>query len=180
RDFPDNAVLRGLAVTLLPSLAALGPVVAWAKRNSPVRVARVACPQSVDAAASTSTPVVDVLRAAQQRLAKQTFAGALGKTYHLTPTIAPIDFIERVAILGNGAPLDQMIPGQIALHRLAASECGTRTANASWAIHDTIGVSVVAGLGDYSFFVKTVHGWRFWGSWCAATKSSHWRSTYCP
>ena len=121
-------------------------------------------------------PVKQVLLAAQRLLARQRY-GSQGKIYRLTPRNAPIDEVFRAAVLRG--PLDETQPGLVMIHRAAARQCGEPTAQASWAIHYWIPVSVIANAGGWTFIVKTKAGWRFWGDWCGAGKPRKWRNTYC-
>jgi hypothetical protein len=158
------------------AVLALGVAAEARTRPSSGTATRPSCPENVLAAASGFARVDDVVRAAQQRLARQTI-NSLGTIYHLTPRNAPINF---VAYLGDVAlPDDQRVPGLLALYRAAAAACGERTASASWAIRWEIPRSVVAGTGGYAFFVKTRNGWRFWGNWCGAGRSASWRLLHC-
>jgi hypothetical protein len=167
-----------LRLALLLVIVAHGAVAASSADSRSTGQARALCPKGVLADESRRAPVSVVLRAAQRQLAHRRFESQ-GQSYDLTPNHAPIDFIERVVTLGNGAPLDETVPGLLSVHRVAASTCGERTAQASWAIHYPITVAIIAGLGGYNFFVKTRDGWRFWGDWCGATKSAQWRKKYC-
>jgi hypothetical protein len=128
------------------------------------------CPTNVLATASGTAPVARVLRAAERRLAQQTI-DSQGQIYHLTPRNAPIDVIVRLAT-GDSALFERV-------RHAAASACGGRTATASWAIHYSVPVGLVADTGVYRFFVETRAGWRFWGHWCGAGRSAHWRHAYC-
>jgi hypothetical protein len=121
-------------------------------------------------------PVKQVLVAAQEFLARQRYASQ-GTTYRLTPQNAPIDEVFRVA--SYRSPLDTTQPGLVRMHRAAARQCGERIAQASWAIHYWIPVSVIANTGAWTFIVKTKTGWRFWGNWCGAGKPRSWRAHYC-
>jgi hypothetical protein len=150
-------------------------IAVYALTGSPVKrttatTARSSCPSSV---VKTNALVADVLRAAQRKLTTQAW-NTQGTVYHLTPQNAPIDFIAQLYTTGIPA-LDQ---GVVALHRAAASACGERTAQASWAIHYWVGVGISArpepGNNVYTFFVDTRNGWRFWGSWCDVGKSTRW------
>jgi hypothetical protein len=60
------------------------------------------------------------------------------------------------------SPLDATQPGLVRMHRAAARQCGERIAQASWAIHYWIPVSVIVNTGAGTFIVKTKTGWRFW------------------
>ena len=137
---------------------------------------RRACPRGVLYEQSTVAPVKQVLLAAQALLARQQY-GSQGTTYRLTPRNAPIDELFRTATLGG--PEDATQPGLIRLHRAAERQCGERIAQASWAIHYSIPVSVIANAGAWTFIVKTRRGWRFWGNWCGAGKPRRWRTYYC-
>jgi hypothetical protein len=134
------------------------------------------CPKGVLANESASAPMAVVLRAAQQQLAHRTI-NSQGTVYHLTPRNAPIDFIERVAAVGTGA--GQTLPGLVDVHRVAAANCGKTLAQASWAIHYYIPVSVIAAAGGNEFVVRTRVGWRLWGDWCGAGKPRGYRKTNC-
>jgi hypothetical protein len=107
-------------------------------------------------------------KAAQGRLARTTI-NSQGTVYRLTRRNAPIDFVERVATADS--PFDERVPGRSVLHRAAVSACGRTTADASWAIHYELPVSIIAGPGGWPFFVKTRTGWQFWGYWCGAGKT---------
>jgi hypothetical protein len=48
------------------------------------------------------------------------------------------------------------------VHRVAAANCGKTLAQASWAIHYYIPVSVIAAAGGNEFVVRTRVGWRLW------------------
>jgi len=109
-------------------------------------------------------------------LARQRYASQ-GTFYRLTPRNAPIDEVFRLAAFHS--LLDETQPGLVVLHRAAARLCGERTAQASWAIHYSIGVSVIANAAVWTFFVKTKRGWRFWGDWCGAGKRRKWRNSHC-
>jgi len=123
-------------------------------------------------------PISAVLHAAEQQLARQTM-NTQGTVYHLTPGNALIDFIEWLGSGVLGHPLDETFPGLLAVYRAGVSACGESTTQASWAIHYSVRVSVIAGAGGWRFFVKTRRGWLFWGNWCGADKSLKWRNTYC-
>ena len=137
---------------------------------------RGGCPRAVLYDASSVAPVKQVLLAAQRLLARQRY-GSQGKIYRLTPRNAPIDEVFRAAVLRG--PLDETQPGLVMIHRAAARQCGEPTAQASWAIHYWIPVSVIVNAGAWTFIVKTKAGWRFWGDWCGAGKPRKWRNTYC-
>lgn len=136
----------------------------------------VACPTAVLYAQSLRASIEAVTSAARQLLARHTI-NSQGTVYHLTPRNAPIDYVQRIAT--TGLRLDQTVPGLAALHRVAAASCGNRTAQASWAIHYRVPVSVIAGSGGFPFIVKTRTGWRFWGWWCGADKTPQWRKANC-
>jgi hypothetical protein len=137
---------------------------------------RQPCPKRVLVRASQIASVSEVLQAAQNLLARQAI-NSQGTIYRLTPRNAPIDYVARVAT--SGTVFDQTIPGLLGLHRAAAAACGAATAQASWAIHYNVPVSVIAGSGGFPFLVKTAHGWTFWGSWCGANRSRTWRTSRC-
>jgi hypothetical protein len=143
---------------------------------TPMAADRGACPRAVLYVASTVAPVKQVLLAAQRLLARQRYSSQ-GTVYRLTPRNAPIDEVFRTALIGT--PLDETQPGLIAIHRAGARLCGERTAQASWAIHYWIPVSVIVGTGAWTYIVKTRTGWRFWGNWCGAGKPRNWRNAYC-
>ncbi len=137
---------------------------------------RSSCPRGVLIDESTIAPVHEVLLAAQRLLSRREY-GSQGTIYHLTPRNAPIDEVFSAATLGG--PFDDTQPGLRAIHRVAALRCGRSTAQASWAIHYSIPVSVIASAGGWVFIVKTRTGWQFWGNWCGAGKSRQWRAYYC-
>jgi hypothetical protein len=137
---------------------------------------RFPCPRHVLSDESIVTPVSRVLAQAQRLLAHQRY-GSQGSIYRLTPRNAPIDEVFRLAAIGGA--LDETQPGLVRLHRAARRQCGERTAQASWAIHYWIPVSVISNAGGWTFLVKTRSGWRFWGHWCGAGKSEKWRNYYC-
>lgn len=136
---------------------------------------RIACPPSPARVTAQRLPVV--LAAAEKVLARQTTT-VQGVTYRLTPRWAPIDFLASISIVGNGSPIDRMAPGLLALHNLAASECGFKVAELSWAVRYSF-PTVIAGQAGYAFFTKTPSGWRFWGNWCGAGESPGWRKANC-
>lgn len=147
--------------------------------SSPVTVSaqHVSCPKDILGDESRFAPIAEVLRAAQRLLAQETI-NSQGTIYHLTPRHAPIDYIQQLDVYG--APVDDQVPGRVALYRAAASACGEATAHASWAIRYTVPVSLIAGTAGYPFFVKTRTGWRFWGGgWCGVGHSREWRARYC-
>jgi len=133
------------------------------------------CPKSVVADESSSASIASVLRAAQQQLARRTI-NRQGTVFHLTPRNAPIDFIERVSAVGTG--VGQTLP-EPDVRRVAVANCGKTLAEASWAIHYDIPVSVIAGPGAYEFVVKTRVGWQLWGDWCGAGKPRGYRKSNC-
>jgi hypothetical protein len=137
---------------------------------------RRGCPHAVLYDASSLASVKQVLLAAQRLLARQRY-GSQGTVYRLTPRNAPIDEVLRLAVLHG--PLDETQPGLVRIHRAAARQCGELAAQASWAIHYGIPVSVIASAGGWTFIVKTKAGWRFWGNWCGAGKHRRWQNTYC-
>jgi hypothetical protein len=132
------------------------------------------CPKGVLADESSSAPIAVVLRAAQQQLARRSI-NSQGTVFHLTPRNAPIDFIERVSAVGTG--VGQTLPADV--YRVAVANCGKTFAEASWAIHYDIPVSVIAGPGAYEFVVKTRVGWRLWGDWCGVGKPPGYRKSNC-
>jgi hypothetical protein len=122
--------------------------------------------------------VREVLDSAQRQLAHQTVT-AMGRVYHLTPRNAPIVFIAQLEI-GGGTSWSRRVPGLVPLNARATALCGKKIAAASWAIHYEIPVAPMVSTADvYTYFVKTRHGWRFWGDWCGAAKPPRWRAANC-
>ena len=143
---------------------------------TPTAADREDCPRGVLYVGSTVAPVKQVLLAAQRLLARHRYPSQ-GRVYRLTPQNAPIDEVLRTARIGT--PLDETQPGLVAIHRAGGRLCGERTAQASWAIHYWIPVSVIVGTGAWTYIVRTRTGWRFWGNWCGAGKPRSWRNAYC-
>jgi hypothetical protein len=131
-----------------------------------------ACPRHVLYRASALASINGVLHAAQRVLRRETLEFQ-GTRYHLTPRNAPIDYLQRLETI----PI-RTVPGA-ALRRLAAKLCGAKVAQASWALHYELPISVIAGQGGYLFFVKTRGGWRFWGYWCGAGHTPGWGRANC-
>ena len=148
------------------------------EQRAAVNAAPGSCPKGVLARDSVLAPIADVLQGAQGLLARKTI-NSQGTVYHLTPRNAPIDLIERLATSGKADPVNQRIPGLALIRRAAVSACGEEIAQASWAIHYDLPVSVIAGQGGSAFLVKTRTGWRLWGNWCGAGNTRQWRNTYC-
>jgi hypothetical protein len=176
---------RTLAVLLLLVVAAGAAACGSMQSRSSTRQDRsptrgapfgVECPSGVLVRASILAPVSSVLHAAQRVLARQTITSQ-GTTYHLTPRNAPIDQVEQLAI--SHLERDRAVAGRVAIHRVAAAACGEKIAQASWAIHYQVPVSVIAGPGSFPFLVKTKAGWRFWGYWCGAGRTKAWRQKNC-
>jgi hypothetical protein len=143
-------------------------------------ITRQSCPRSVLYRASTLAEGGVVLRAAR-RLLEPNVINSQGRLYRLTPRNAPIDLVARVTAVDSYVDMrfNRLIPGSLVIERAGASECGARTATASWAIHYGMPESVIANTGVYTFLVKTKRGWRFWGDWCAAGQSRAWRRKNC-
>jgi hypothetical protein len=134
------------------------------------------CPADVRVIESVNAPIAEVLRAAERLLAART-AYSQGHVYRLTPRLAPIRHVQRLSM--TNSEIDQRAPGKLRVNGLAAALCGEATAKASWAIQYDLIAAGIAGTQDYPFLVKTASGWRFWGSWCGAGRTSAWRAANC-
>jgi hypothetical protein len=178
RVFPgcDTRWVRRPTVAFFVVVIGFGAAAAHSTTARVSSTVHASCPKGVLADESSSTPVGVVLGAAQRQLGRRTI-NSQGTVYHLTPRNAPIDFVERVAAVGTGA--GQTLPGLVDVHRVAVAACGKTLAQASWAIHYFIPVSVIAGAGRNEFIVKTRVGWRLWGYWCGADKPRGWGKTHC-
>jgi hypothetical protein len=179
------AVSARLVILLLvvPALAACGAKVSRESTPTtflPSKHTRMGCPSGVLYRSSSFAPIHEVLHAAQRLLAHETL-NSQGTIYHLTPRNAPIDFLQHgLAYEGSAnVVLNRATPGALTILRAGEAECGRQAAQASWAVHYQIPVSVIAGPGAFPFLVKTKAGWRFWGSWCGAGRSQAWRRQYC-
>jgi hypothetical protein len=174
------AVRRLLLLLTLAALAAGCASTSGRQRSQAPVSSATDCPHGVLYRASTLAPIREVLGAAQRLLARETL-NSQGTIYHLTPKNAPIDLVEHgLAYEGeSNVILNRAAPGALKILRVGEAQCGLRTAQASWAIHYQIPVSVIAGPGAFPFFVKTRRGWRFWGNWCGAGRSKTWRRQYC-
>jgi hypothetical protein len=163
-------VVGGAASSQRPGrqVGSLGP-------SSPTRTGQVSCPQRVLVVESLTTPVAEALHAAQRLLARQE-VNRQGNVFRLTPAQAPIDYIAQLAIVRT--VLDEMTPGRLAIHRVAAAACGEAAAQASWALHYPVPGLTPSNQG-YPFLVKTKTGWKFWGYWCGAGRSRTWYERYC-
>jgi hypothetical protein len=168
---------------VVPALVACGATVSRESKPTttlPAKHTRAGCPRGVLYRGSSFAPIHEVLHAAQRLLAHETL-NSQGTIYHLTPRNAPIDFLQHgLAYEGSAnVAFNRATPGALTILRAGEAECGLRTAQASWAVHYQIPVSVIAGPGAFPFLVKTRAGWRFWGSWCGAGRSKAWRRQYC-
>lgn len=162
----------GLLVIVIGVATIASAIAAHTRTSAPAT--RSSCPHEV---VETNLPVADALRAAQRKLAGLTI-NTQGTVYHLTPQNTPINFIAQLYTTGTRV-LDQRTPGLLTLHRAAASACGERTAQASWAIHFQVGPAITASNDIYTFLVDTRDGWRFWGDWCGVSESAQWRRANC-